>query len=62
MKYVTGKICAARDHPREYGENGVPGEVDDKVLGTIPANTGRIITPENAEMNPRDHPREYGEN
>ena len=51
-----------RDHPREYGENGVGFVPLCCGRGIIPANTGKIQCGLACTPRSRDHPREYGEN
>ena len=56
--------CVGQDvgpSPRIRGKYGFPG-VADLLLGTIPANTGRIRPSHSVVLRVRDHPREYGEN
>ena len=47
--------------PRIRGESP-QAHIHDVALGTIPANTGRMLAGVDKVVEERDHPREYGEN
>ena len=52
---------AAGPSPRIRGEL-LPRQCSGIAAGTIPANTGRILSALRNHDKARDHPREYGEN
>ena len=54
-------VCGMGSSPRIRGECLFSGPQVGHV-GIIPANTGRMVTPEIEREFRRDHPREYGEN
>ena len=55
------RFCFLGPSPRIRGKYGFPG-VADLLLGTIPANTGKILRHQCRTQGLQDHPREYGEN
>ena len=56
-----GGLTALGPSPRIRGKCEVH-QVPRQLVGTIPANTGKISFSAAADTPPRDHPREYGEN